>query len=84
MLHLPHLYTLTQTENLSTQWEKELQFIVAGVAAKIGEAFFQACAHYLSQSLQVKYGLIAEFINDEQPKDRVLAFWTGEDFGNNF
>ncbi|MFM7407140.1 MAG: sensor histidine kinase [Cuspidothrix sp.] len=75
---------MTQTENLSTQWEKELQFIVAGVAAKIGEAFFQACAHYLSQSLQVKYGLIAEFINDEQPKARVLAFWTGEDFGNNF
>ena len=84
MLNLPPRHTLTHTENLSNQWEKELQFLVAGIAAQIGEAFFQACARYLAQSLGVKYGFITEFVSGENPKARVLAFWAGEEFGANF
>lgn len=61
-----------------------LKLIVEGIASQVGEAFFQACAHYLAEVLQIQYALIAEFIDEEQPRARVLAFWTGEDFGPNF
>ncbi|UKO97816.1 GAF domain-containing sensor histidine kinase [Nostoc sp. UHCC 0870] len=61
-----------------------LKLIVEGIASQVGEAFFQACAHYLAEVLQIQYALIAEFIDQESPRARVLAFWTGEDFGPNF
>lgn len=75
---------MTQAKNPPNKWETELKFLVAGIAAQIGEAFFQACARYLAQSLHVKYGFIAEFVSGEKPKARVLAFWAGEEFGDNF
>ncbi|WP_236144355.1 sensor histidine kinase [Nostoc sp. CMAA1605] len=62
----------------------DLKLIVEGIAAQVGEAFFQACAHYLAEVLQIQYALIAEFVDYEQPRARVLAFWAGEDFGPNF
>jgi hypothetical protein len=65
-------------------WESNLKLIVAGIASKIGEDFFQACVHYLAELLQIKYALIAEFIDGEQPQGKVLAFWAGEEFGSNF
>ncbi|MDY7023584.1 MAG: ATP-binding protein [Cyanobacteriota bacterium] len=65
-------------------WESNLKLIVAGIASKIGEEFFQACAHYLAEVLQIKYTLIAEFIECDSPKAKVLAFWAGEEFGPNF
>ncbi|ABA23326.1 histidine kinase [Trichormus variabilis ATCC 29413] len=67
-----------QQENIN------LKLIVEGIASQVGEAFFQACAHYLAEVLQIQYALIAEFIDDEQPRARVLAFWKGEEFGPNF
>ncbi len=75
----------TQEDN--QQLDKEfinLKLIVEGIASQIGEAFFQACAHYLAEVLQIQYALIAEFINDSQPRAKVLAFWAGKDFGENF
>ncbi len=65
-------------------WESNLKLIVSGIAAKVGEEFFQACVRYLAKVLQIKYALIAEFVEGEQPKGRVLSFWAGEDFGPNF
>ncbi len=65
-------------------WEYNLKLIVAGIASKIGEDFFQVCVHYLAEVLQIKYALIAEFVEDEQPQGRVLSFWAGEGFGPNF
>ncbi|WP_242053886.1 hypothetical protein [Nostoc parmelioides] len=67
-----------QQENIN------LKLIVEGIASQVGEAFFQACAHYLAEVLQIQYALIAEFIDDDQPRARVLAFWKGEEFGPNF
>jgi two-component system, NtrC family, sensor kinase len=61
-----------------------LKLIVEGIASQVGEAFFHACAHYLAEVLHIQYALIAEFVDDAQPRARVLAFWTGEDFGPNF
>jgi signal transduction histidine kinase len=65
-------------------WESNSKLIVAGIAAKIGEEFFQACVRYLAEVLQIQYAFIAEFIDDEQPRAKVLAIWAGEDFAPNF
>ncbi len=79
----------TQTAILSPsqsfqQENIDLKLIVQGIASQVGEAFFRACAHYLAEVLQIQYAFIAEFVNDEAPRAKVLAFWTGEDFGPNF
>ncbi len=65
-------------------WEYNLKLIVAGIASKIGPEFFKACVQYLAQVLQIKYALIAEFLDTDPPKARVLAFWSGDCFGLNF
>jgi signal transduction histidine kinase len=38
----------------------------------------------LAELLQIRYALIAEFIDGENPRAKVLAFWAGDDFGPNF
>ncbi|MGD1809693.1 sensor histidine kinase [Dapis sp. BLCC M126] len=65
-------------------WEYNLKLIVAGIASKIGEEFFYACVQYLAQVLQIKYALIAEFLDTDPPQANTLAFWSGEGFGPNF
>ncbi|NEQ73531.1 MAG: GAF domain-containing sensor histidine kinase [Okeania sp. SIO2C9] len=70
--------------NHNFESEYNLKLIVAGIASKIGEEFFQVCVQYLAQVLQVRYALIAEFVDNEQPKANILAFWTGGCFGSNF
>ncbi|MGH1396283.1 MAG: sensor histidine kinase [Trichormus sp.] len=76
---------ITLTEQKFHQENINLKLIVEGIAAQVGEAFFQACAHYLAEVLQIQYALIAEFIDaQDSPRARVLAFWTGEGFGPNF
>ncbi|NET15772.1 MAG: ATPase [Okeania sp. SIO1H6] len=64
--------------------EYNLKLIVAGIASKIGEEFFQACAQYLAQVLQIKYGFITECLDSDRPEVRVLAFWSGDRFIPNF
>ncbi|NET44520.1 sensor histidine kinase [Okeania sp. SIO2B3] len=64
--------------------EYNLKLIVAGIASKIGEEFFRACVKYLARVLQIRYAIIAEFVDDDQPKAKILAFWTGDCFGSNF
>ncbi|NEQ40804.1 MAG: GAF domain-containing sensor histidine kinase [Okeania sp. SIO3I5] len=65
-------------------WKYNLKLIVAGIASKIGPEFFKACVQYLAQVLQIKYALIAEFLDTDPQKARVLAFWSGDDFLPNF
>lgn len=65
-------------------WEADLKLIVEGIASQIGEDFFRSCVHYLAELLQIRYALIAEFIDHEEPRAKVLAFWAGEDFGPDF
>jgi two-component system, NtrC family, sensor kinase len=65
-------------------WEADLKLIVAGIASQIGDAFFRSCVRYLAELLQIRYALIAEFIDDEEPKAKILAFWAGDDFGPDF
>lgn len=65
-------------------WEADLKLIVEGIASQIGEEFFRVCVQYLAELLQIRYALIAEFIDGDAPKAKVLAFWAGDGFGPNF
>ncbi|MEA5582320.1 ATP-binding protein [Nodularia harveyana UHCC-0300] len=67
-----------QQENIN------LKLIVQGITSQVGEAFFRACARYLAEVLEIQYAFIAEFVDGEEPRAKVLAFWAGEDFQPNF
>lgn len=64
--------------------EQALRLIVEATAAKTGEAFFKSCVQYLAQVLEVRYAFIAEFVDSEKFTAKTLAFWAGDNFGNNF
>ncbi|HEY9601767.1 MAG TPA: PAS domain-containing protein, partial [Allocoleopsis sp.] len=64
--------------------EEALRLIVEGTAATTGEEFFRCCTRYLAQVLQVRYAFLTQRIKGSTTKVRTLAFWTGEDFGENF
>ena len=64
--------------------EQALRLIVEGTAAKTGAAFFKSCVQYLAQVLEVRYAFIAEFVDSEKLRIKTLAFWAGDDFGDNF
>lgn len=83
--HLANLAEEPQSAILEQRhWEADLKLIVAGIASQIGDAFFRSCVHYLAELLQIRYALIAEFIDGEEPKAKILAFWAGDDFGPDF
>lgn len=65
-------------------WETDLRLIVEGIASQIGEEFFRVCVRYLAELLQVRYAFIAKFIDGDNPKAKMLAFWSGDDFGPEF
>lgn len=66
------------------QREAALQLIAEGTASATGYEFFRACVYYLAQVLEVRYALVTQVANDSKTKLRTLAFWKGEDFGENF
>jgi PAS domain S-box-containing protein len=65
------------------QREEALEFIVLGTASAIGSAFFKSLVQSLAQVSQARYAVVAE-TDLTQHKAQTLAFWTGEDFGQNF
>ncbi|MBD3562288.1 PAS domain S-box protein, partial [Planktothrix sp. FACHB-1355] len=64
--------------------EQALRLIVEGTAAKIGDSFFKSCVQYIAQVLEVRYALIAIFVDSEKLSAQTLAFWAGDEFGDNF
>ncbi|MCX7592532.1 MAG: PAS domain S-box protein [Fischerella sp.] len=66
------------------QNEEALQALVAGTAAVTGEEFFPALVRHLAAALGVRYALVAEKVDTEYTKARVLAFWAGDGLAENF
>ncbi|MBD2039100.1 MHYT domain-containing protein [Microcoleus sp. FACHB-672] len=66
------------------QREAALQLIAEGTASAAGNEFFRSCVRYLAQILGVRYALVSQFADHTHTKLRTLAFWMGEDFGENF
>lgn len=66
------------------QREQALQLIVEGTASATGNEFFRSCVRYLAQVLGVRYAVVSKLANHTKTRVQTLAFWTGEDFGENF
>ncbi len=66
------------------QQEEALRLIVEGTASKTGDEFFRSCVCYLAQLLHVRYALVSQWANQAKTRLRTLAFWRGDDFGENF
>ncbi|MBP0020456.1 MAG: PAS domain S-box protein [Cyanobacteria bacterium SBLK] len=64
--------------------EEALKAIAEGTAAQIGSEFFHSLVRHLAQVLQVRYAFVTQCVNPEKTRVRTLAFWQGDDFGDNF
>jgi formate hydrogenlyase transcriptional activator len=63
--------------------EETLRHITEGTAGSTGDEFFRSLVKHLAHALQVKYSFVAECTDEAKKNVRMLAFWQGEDFGNN-
>jgi formate hydrogenlyase transcriptional activator len=63
--------------------EETLRHITEGTAGSTGDEFFRSLVKHLAHALQVKYSFVAECTDETKKNVRMLAFWQGEDFGNN-
>ncbi len=66
------------------QREEALRLIVEGTASKTGDEFFRSCVRYLAQLLHTRYAVVTEWADATKTRLRSLAFWTGDDFGENY
>ncbi|WP_263971567.1 response regulator [Leptolyngbya ohadii] len=66
------------------QMEQALRLIVEGTAAKTGREFFHFLVRHLAEVLQAPCALVAERVKPEGTQVRTLAFWQGNEFGENF
>lgn len=62
--------------------EKILQALLEGTASVTGEQFFPALVRALARALGVRHAFVTELLEDEQPRLRILAIWTGDRLGN--
>ena len=63
--------------------EETLRHITEGTAGSTGDEFFRSLVKHLARALQVRYSFVAECTDETKKNVRMLAFWQGEDFGNN-
>jgi formate hydrogenlyase transcriptional activator len=63
--------------------EDTLRHITEGTAGNTGDEFFRSLVKHLAHALLVKYSFVAECTDETKKNVRMLAFWQGEDFGNN-
>lgn len=62
--------------------EKNVQALLEGTASVTGEPFFPALVRALAGALGVRHAFVTELFDDEQPKLRILAIWSGDRPGN--
>ncbi len=75
---------LEQEGALRRDAEAMLRSIMEGTAAVTGSDFFHSLVRHLAAALQVRHAFVAECRDKEYRKVRTLAFWKGDDFGENF
>ncbi|MGH2416511.1 MAG: response regulator, partial [Microcystaceae cyanobacterium] len=64
--------------------EQTLRLIVEGTASVTGEDFFRSLVRSLAEALNVRYAFISECVDSPPTRVRAFAFWSGNDFGENF
>jgi transcriptional regulator with GAF, ATPase, and Fis domain len=75
---------MKQEVDYRRQAEETLLSIVEGTAAVTGGDFFNSLVRHLASALQVRYAFVAECQDRARTRTRTLAFWKGDDFGENF
>ncbi|HEY6368767.1 MAG TPA: sigma 54-interacting transcriptional regulator [Candidatus Binatia bacterium] len=63
--------------------EETLRDITAGTADSTGDEFFRSLVKHLAHALEVRYCFVAECTDKTKKRVRMLAFWVGENFGEN-
>ena len=64
--------------------EDVLRPIVDGITSQVGEQFFRALVRHLAAALKVRFAFISEQLDHEGARVRLVAFWAGDDYGENF
>ncbi|MEM8641252.1 MAG: PAS domain-containing protein [Cyanobacteria bacterium P01_G01_bin.54] len=64
--------------------EQALQVLIEQTAAQIGQEFFQALIQELAKVLEIQYAFVTRCLDDPPTRAETLAFWMGNDFGENF
>jgi transcriptional regulator with GAF, ATPase, and Fis domain len=64
--------------------EIRLRAIVEGTAAVTGKDFFRSMVRHLAAAIPVRYAFVTECANPERTRARILAFWNGNDFTEEF
>lgn len=59
--------------------QETLRLLVEGTSSVTGEEFFRSLVRYLAAALQVRFGFVAERL--EENKARLLSVWTGSGYG---
>lgn len=62
--------------------EETFRLIVAGTAASTGADFFRTLVRHMAAALRARYAFLTDC--DDQKHARLLAFWKGDGFGENF
>jgi PAS domain S-box-containing protein len=62
--------------------EETFRLIVVGTAASTGTDFFQTLVRHMAAALRARYAFLTDC--DDQKHARLLAFWKGDGFGENF
>ena len=66
-----------------TRAEEMLRAIAEGTAAATGRDFFYSLVRHLASALHVRHAFLTECLPGGE-RVRTLAFWKGDDFGENF
>lgn len=64
--------------------ENILRSILEGTASFTGADFFRSLVSHLAASLDVQYAFITECVPENHQRVRTLAFWSRQDYGENF
>ena len=66
------------------QAELQLRAIVEGTASVTGKDFFRSMVQHLAAAIPVRYAFVTECANPQRTHARILAFWNGETFTEEF
>src|SRR6185312_12688404 len=64
--------------------EERLRAIVEGTSTTTGTDFLRSLVRHLADALDIEYAFVAEVLDEPATRARVLAFWTGTDYGEPF
>ena len=68
----------------SEEIRARLRAVLEAITGTTGSDFFAALVRDLATALEVRYAFVSECVGPEKTEVRTLAFWSGDDFGENF